>query len=194
MIANQFDECFDDPDVIEACNDAGKAVALRIGDGLRGRKDPEVLAVLMRRTTPMVTIDGKLPRKHCAHIPNVNPGIITVGYSRYIDRSRESLKTLTTAMAARILQQFKDRCPVWHQLVVRNSVVEITHKEVIISHVEAGQLKFDKHIPYGDNERLLADLESALRINAQRYSLVLSAQGQLPIRPLSGPESASPGL
>lgn len=115
MITYQFDECFDDPDVIDECNADGLAVVLRIDDPLRSQLDPIVLSDLMYRQTPMVTIDDKLPRKHSACIPDTNPGIIIVGYSRYIDRRKEPLKTLTTTMAGRILRDFKSRCPNWHQ-------------------------------------------------------------------------------
>src|SRR5437660_10097793 len=115
MNTYQFDECFDDLDVIDACNNDKKVAALRLDDDLMGKKDPEVLAVLMNRPTPMVTTDGKLPSRHTAHIPDANPGIITVGYSRYtIDRSREALKTLTTEAAGKLLSKFKGNrspCP-----------------------------------------------------------------------------------
>jgi hypothetical protein len=174
----QFDECFDDFDVIEACNNEKKAEALRLDDELMGKLDPQVLAVLMVRPIPLVTIDGKLPGKHTAHIPEINPGIITVGYSRYtIDRRREALKTLTTTAAGQILHKFKDLCPNWHTLIVRNSIVEITNKEVIVSHVEKGMLKFDIHILFEeDAKQLETKLTAVLLANAQRNALPLAGR------------------
>lgn len=175
MTTFQFDECFDDFDVIEACNNDNKVSALRLDDDLMGKQDPEVLSVLMARSTPMVTIDGKLPGKHTAHIPDTNPGIITVGFSRYtIDRRREALKTLTTTAAGLLLRTFKDLCPNWDSLLVRNSIVEITNKEVMVSHVEKGKLKFDVHLPFGvDDEQLEAKLTVVLLANAQRNATPL---------------------
>jgi hypothetical protein len=177
MITYQFDECFDDPDVIDACNKQGKAVARRIDDDLKEKKDPEVLAVLMLRTTPMLTTDGKLPWKHSARIPEINPGIVTVGYSRYGDR-KGPFKTLTTTAAGKILEALKERCPNWDQLVLKNSIVEVTNKEIVISHIEHGQLKYDNHIEYGDDLKLQTELVAILKKNAARRPMTKKAIGR----------------
>ncbi len=102
----------------------------------------------MKRPTPMITIDRALPNQHSDCIPEQNPGIVVIAYSRYIDRSREALKTMTTRAASRILRQFKQRVPEWHKLEVRNSIVEITNKGIEIWHVEGSRLKFDTYLDY----------------------------------------------
>jgi hypothetical protein len=168
MTTFQFDECSDDLEVIEACNAEHLAEARRLDPDLVEKKDPEILRVLMQRSTPLVTIDRALPAKHCDCIPDQNPGIIVVAYSRYIDRSRETLRTMTTRAAGRILRQFKQRVPEWHKLEVRNSIVEITNKAVEVSHVEQGRLKFDAYLDYEGDPDLQPSLIRALQQNLQR--------------------------
>jgi hypothetical protein len=161
------------------------AVVLRIDDDLRKKKDPEILPVLMARPAPMVTIDAKLPWKHTDKIPESNPGIITVGYSRYsTDRKRETLRTLTTTAAARMLRRLKDLCPHWHSLPVRNSIVEITNKEVVVYHVENGKLLYDEHFTFGDDDKNLeAKLTAKLQTNAHRKALPPPGPASLPPPP-----------
>src|SRR5205809_6219684 len=107
MTTFQFDKCLDDMDLIDTCNAEQLAEARRLDADLWKAKDPELLQVLMKRPAPLLTIDRALPRKHFASIPDKNPGIVVVAYSQDIDRSRETLKTMTTRAAGRILRHFK---------------------------------------------------------------------------------------
>jgi hypothetical protein len=168
----QFDKCLDDIEVIDPCNGDNLVQALPLEEDLWNAKDPELLRVLMARSTPLVTIDRKLPRQHSAHIPDVHPGIIIVAYSQYIDRSKETLRTITTRAAAKILRTFKSLVPDWHQISVANSIVEITNKGVEISHVENGRIKFDGYLEYEKPDTLRTELVRLLHANSERQKLL----------------------
>lgn len=142
MTAFQFDKCFDDKKVIKKCNDEGHATALRLPRNLRDAEDPELLKVFMPGRHAMVTTDRALPTQHTAHIPDTNPGIVVVCYSRDV------LKTITTGAAAKILDQLKSSLSTWHQTSVANSIVEITEQSVEVFHVEAGKLIQDTYLDF----------------------------------------------
>src|SRR5437879_2732125 len=107
MTIFQFDKCFNDKKVVKACNDEGLVNARRLDKHLYDSEDPEILDHYMVLPNPVITTDRALPEEHPDHIPDVSPGIVVVAYSRYIDKTKETLKTITTKAAAKILDKFK---------------------------------------------------------------------------------------
>lgn len=164
MTTFQFDQCFDDKKVIKNCNEEGLATAHRLPKELRGTEDPELLAVLMQRTAPLVTLDRALPAEHTKHIPEANPGIIVVNYSRDV------LRTITTTAASKILAQFKEKVPSWHQLTLQNSIIEITEQSVEIWHIEGGELMEDVYIDIEKDQDWIDIFLQILETNARRSS------------------------
>ena len=164
MTAFQFDQCFNDKKVIKACTAEGLAIAYRLPRESWGKSDPDLLAGLMASPHPVVTLDRALPTEHTSHIPASNPGIVVVGYSRDVPR------TITTREGGKILRSFKDRVPTWHQLPLRNSIVEITEKSVEIWHIEATELVADGYFEFAEDREWVAQFVLLLAQNTLRHS------------------------
>ena len=60
----QFDQCFNDRKICEQCNHEGKVRVFRFPARLVDAADPEVLADLLPKGNPLVTIDKALPAEH----------------------------------------------------------------------------------------------------------------------------------
>ncbi len=163
MTTFQFDQCFNDKKVIQACTDEGLALARRLPSDLLGKPDPELLAVLMGAPNPVVTLDRALPTEHAAHIPAHHPGIVVVSFSR------DNPRTITTREAGKILRNFKDRVPTWHQLALRNSIVEITEKSVEVCHIDAGGIVRDQYRGFSNDRAWVAQFVQLIYENSQRH-------------------------
>ena len=100
---------------------------------------------------------------HTTDIPERNPGLVA------ISNGRQNPRTMTTAIARKILQKFKGVFPQWHQSLLNNSIVEISPESVEVWHVEAGRLVRDGYLLLADAD-WSARLLDTLQQNAQRGS------------------------
>ena len=144
----QFDKCLNSRRVVKACNDEGLVCARRLDWHLNDAEDPELLAAYMSGQNPLITTDRALPGEHSECIPDRNPGIIVVAFSRSIDKSRETLKTMTADAAAKILHKFKQAFPDWHKVSVCDCIIEITDKDIEVLCVENGVLRSELCLDY----------------------------------------------
>jgi hypothetical protein len=152
----QFDKCFDDKKIIRKCNEENLVNALRLPPPMRTWEDPELLDTFMKLSNPLITLDRSMPADHATSIPDSNPGIVVVGNAPGIPQ------TITTLMAGKTLAQFKarfkDMTRGWHELPIKNSIVEITQKSVQVWHVVGGKLISDKYLSFDETgwmERLV---------------------------------------
>jgi hypothetical protein len=166
MTTFQFDKCFNDKKVIKACNEEGLVVARKLDREMNDAKDPEILDYYIRRGNPLITIDRALPEEHAQCIPDVNPGLVVVAYSKYIDRNREQLKTMTTRAVARILHHFKQEFPEWDRMMIANRIFEITDKYISISRVASGKLILNLHLEFATDPEWTSRLRDFLGLPA----------------------------
>ena len=125
--------------------------------------DPVVLNDLLAKPNPLVTFDLGMAEDHTTDIPERNPGLVA------ISNGRQNPRTMTTAIARKILQKFKGLFPQWHQSLLNNSIVEISPESVEVWHVEAGRLVRDGYVLFADAD-WSARLLDMLQQNAQRGS------------------------
>ncbi len=162
----QFDKCFNDKKIIERCNAGEQVTALRLPRKLFDAEDPELLAALLPLGNPIVTIDRALPSEHASHIPDANPGIVVVCYSRNVVN-----RTLTTHAAASILERFKQQVTIWNTVSIRNSIITITEADVEVCHVQNGRLERDSHLVYYSQPNWVTILLASLQTNTDRFAL-----------------------
>jgi hypothetical protein len=168
MTTFQLDQNISDARVVAACRADGHGDALALPPELRDVLDPELLAVVLAGSSPLMTLDRHLPPDHSAHIPDLNPGIIVV--TNYPDRWR----TMTSRLALRVLAKLKACFPDWHQCRLNNSILEITAEGVAVGHVEQGKFASGDYYEFTD-ETWPAPLRAALERNASRGPPRISA-------------------
>lgn len=138
MIAYQFDQCFNDPLIINGCNTQGLARALPLPREWHDRKDPELLALALPAGNPVITTDWAMPEDNARHIPDYHPGIIAVRYSIYA--TPRVNQTMSTRGGARILMGFKRVFPNWNQTNVSNCILYISEADIEVAVMRAGRL------------------------------------------------------
>lgn len=130
----QLDEDIDAPHLVKACEAEGYVRAFRFPKNLRNNavKDPEVLQALLPKGNLFLTIDDSLLDDHSQFIPDEHPGILIVA------QNDETVGTITTHIAQKIIRQFKDDYSEWHKRPWDNSVVRICPSSVEAGHLVSG--------------------------------------------------------
>ena len=128
MTSFVFDECFNDKRVIAVCNSQGLCQANRYPKTLIGKKDYDMLPVVLSGSDPLVTIDYDMLDEHAAFVPAKNAGVIIV---RYVVIK----KLMKTKDAAVMLSNFKSKFKDWDKQNWQGIRLEITEEGVIISRV-----------------------------------------------------------
>ena len=122
----QFDECFDDSDVRKRCNLSGLCQARRYPKGLKGTKDHMMLPMILALGATLVSTDYSLVDENLSSIPFPHPGIIVI-------RSVDTRRTITTGIAARILDKFKSLYSHWNTADWSGKFLEIDEVQVVLS-------------------------------------------------------------
>lgn len=119
MIGYQMDECLNSKRLVQACLEEGLVNVRRCPRRLKQHDDPEVLRNVLPSEWSLVTTDRAIHVEHGRFFPSEHSGILIVATS-------DSSRTLTIKNVVSILQRFKAAFPDWHEVSLRNSVVEIT--------------------------------------------------------------------
>jgi len=109
----------------------------------------------MSGNAPLLTTDWRLPGRHTAHIPDLNPGIVIL--------RNEGPASITINDIRDILANVKALLKDWHLLPYNNSIIEITQSKINVKHVNRGNLLEDLDIRFSASiweARLLAALQS----------------------------------
>ena len=160
MTTFQLDQCLDSKRFAHDCAAEGLCHTLRLPPALRNAADPVLLAALMTGSHPQVTFDRALPEEHSQFIPESHPGILIVC-------NYPAPQTMTVRIAQRLLTRFKRAVPNWHEVVWRNSIVELTSVGVEVWHVADKQLVHDGYYSL-DTPDWPTSLFTLLTQNAQR--------------------------
>jgi len=157
----QFDQCFNDASIADACNARGLTKAFRFPKKLMGKDDAEVLDELLIKQNTVVTTDINMVRDHVDHVPDNHPGIIA------ICNGHANPQTITSSIIKKILFEFKLKFPGWYSANLSNSVAEITPVGIDIFHVERGELIRDQYIAF-DQPGWALQVDAILARNAAR--------------------------
>jgi hypothetical protein len=164
MIRVRTDQNFTDKRFIEDCNRGGLSEVEKFPWNMRGWADELVLREFMAEDRVVLTNDAGFAADHPYSIPDLNPGIIIVRYSD------DNPRTCTMMGLRRIIQAFKTDFPQWSTASYNNSVLQITEKEVFVSHVSACAMVIDDYIEFSKSGWQTI-LESRLKTNAARGAL-----------------------
>lgn len=143
MTVFQFDENLNSKKLISSCNDDGMATVLRFPKRLCGKKDEVVLTELMTKPHPFVTCDRRIVTDHCKYVPDGCPGIFIISNSN-------SSRTMTTASARMIIENFKAQFPDWGKCSWKRAIIEISADGVWLGRIESGEILDEMHFDYAD--------------------------------------------
>jgi hypothetical protein len=124
----QFDECFNDKRIVDKCNADRLCEVLPYPRALKGKKDHEMLPIILNQPTPLVTKDFRILDQNKRSIPSRHPGVIVL-------KSQKASDTFTTSDAAKNLAKFKSRFASWHTTDWRDLFLEIDEVCVCIFNV-----------------------------------------------------------
>lgn len=140
----QFDQCFNDGSIADACNNQGLAKAYRFPRRLMGKDDSEVLDELLIKSNTLVTTDLDMVRDHIDHVPAGHPGVLA------ICNGHANPQTITSSIIKKLLLEFKTSFPNWNSVSLCNTVAEITPIGLDIFHVEEKELVRDQYLSFED--------------------------------------------
>jgi hypothetical protein len=159
MTTFQLDECLNDRRFQEDCEAGNLAKVYRYPRALRGQDDAVVLSTLLQRPNPLLTKDRHMPDDHVAAIPENHPGLVVIANAPDIPQ------TITMPGVRKILANFKQLFPEWHQVALRNSVIELTQVGVEVRCLQGGRLVRNDYLPF-DNTGWKEQLISILNNNS----------------------------
>ena len=167
MITFQLDECLNDKALAADCNSQGLATAFRFPKTLKGKTDSEVISGLLNRNNPFLTKDTGFVDDHIKDMPELHPGVVIIhnGYA--------NPQTITIKIVRKILAKLKEVFPEWHQVDLRNSIVELTPESIQLQHLEGWNLILDSDLSL-EEERLVASVMEVLTRNANRMPQIES--------------------
>jgi hypothetical protein len=122
----QLDESLDDKDLAARCCAEGKCIVLRYPEHRKGQKDRVMLPALLEPGFPLVTLDHRIVEQNTQSIPSANGGIIVVKLQR-------PTRTMTTRIAADILNRFKRKFSAWSDVDWSRMYLELTEVDAYIS-------------------------------------------------------------
>jgi hypothetical protein len=131
MISYQVDECLNSKKLVLACAEEGLVNVRRCPRRLKQRDDPEVLRDVLPSEWSLVTTDRVIHLEHSRFFPREHSGVLIVATS-------ESSRTLSIKNVLAILRKFKAAFSDWHEVSLRNSVVEITEQQAEVWRVSNG--------------------------------------------------------
>ncbi len=123
MSTFQVDQCLNSREFVEACNRQGLVEVWRFPRRLQDKKDPEVLAEILPSGRTLLTADREIHWNHAAHIPQGHSGIIIIA-------GASPWHSITKRDVMRILAMLKDRLASWHEISLRDLIVEVTDSSV----------------------------------------------------------------
>ena len=156
----QLDEDLNSKKISRECNRIGASEVKRFPKGAKGAADPTVLQRFVPLRT-LVTGDLDLARDHAESIPFPHCGIIALGNSDRI------MWTATEKDYQRIISNFKQQFPVWHQSDFTNSILTVTERDILVQHAEGRMLIDDAYFEY-DSPDWRDSLTATLIANTKR--------------------------
>ena len=123
MLAYQVDQCARWKTFVKTCNDQGLVRVWGFPRKLEDEDDPVVLEHVLPSGRTLITTDRAIHLDNLAHIPQKHSGILILALA-------SPTKTMTMVGAQRLLATFKAAVPHWHQMRLRNSIVELTDSSV----------------------------------------------------------------
>jgi hypothetical protein len=136
------------------CNAGGESIVHRYPRELRGRKDHEMMPVILTGDRTLLTTDRKMVEDHTDCIPDSNPGVVLV-------KTINSKRPLTSATVSRIIDNFKSRFPSWASTDLRNTYLEMDETGVYISRLHKEYFSSSVFVDINDAEfatRLVDDI------------------------------------
>jgi hypothetical protein len=154
----KLDECVNNEELSRKCNAAKQCVVHRYNKALRGKKDEEMLPILLSENSTLLTTDRKIIADHSDCIPEANSGAIVI---KTIDPTRP----LTIKTINKIIDAFKSRFSLWPLMDYSNVYLEIDEVGISVSklhkHTFANSIYF--YINDQDLARKLSSAVNALR-------------------------------
>lgn len=160
MSAFVFDDCIFSKKLKAECDRQGLVNTQRLQDDLRAEGDQRILPTVVGQGSVLVTEDRKIAEENAECLSRGHPGLVVVA-------SEDSTRTLTDELVRAILRKLKTVFPNWHCITIRNSIVEITQRTVLVWHAAGSKLDYDHHVAL-DDPRMPEALLGVLSRNASR--------------------------
>ncbi len=163
MLVFQLDECINSKKLAQDCEKEGKARVRRFPSNLRGAKDPVVVRHLLLAdgaTGPLVTFDRTLADEQSQSLNRHHGGLVVV------EKAIDTHRTMTSNTARQIIEKFKEKFPMWHEVPWGNSIVRITETHVSVSRVVDGVPVQDLFRTF-DSPDWAREVEQALKNNVE---------------------------
>lgn len=121
----QLDENFDDADFAAKCREEEQCIVIRYPRHRKRQKDSIMLPSLLVPDYPLLTLDHRIIEQNHQWIPDNNGGVIVVRLNRPV-------RTMTTALAARIVAAFKKKLTMWASIDWSRVYLDLSETEAYV--------------------------------------------------------------